>query len=142
VLPWISFVILPIFALANAGVRLSASSLRDAVTSRVALGVILGLVVGKTVGISIASWLAVRMGLGRLPAGVGWSHLVGTAAVAGIGFTVSLFVTELAFGDPGLAAAAKVGILVGSIVAGLVGFLLLRRAPAAAEGEALGTIEE
>jgi NhaA family Na+:H+ antiporter len=140
-LPWTSFVVLPVFALATAGVRLSASSLRHSISSRVTLGVILGLVVGKTVGISIASGIAVRMGVGRLPAGVGWSHIVGTAAVGGIGFTVSLFVTELAFDDPALAGAAKVGILAASILAGLVGFLLLRRAPAAAEGEALGTIE-
>ena len=138
-LPWTSFVILPIFALANAGVRLSMHSLSEAVTSPVTIGVILGLVLGKVAGISAASWVAVRMGVGRLPAGVGWSHLVGTAATAGIGFTVSIFVTELAFDDAGLAAEAKVGILAASILAGLLGFLLLRRAPAAAEGEALGT---
>ena len=127
-LPWTSLVILPLFALANAGVRLSSSALQDAVTGRVALGVILGLVLGKTVGISAATWAAVRLGVGRVPAGVGWSHIVGTAAVAGIGFTVSLFLTELAFDDAGLATQAKVGILSGSILAGTAGFLLLRRA--------------
>ncbi len=126
-LPWTSLVVLPLFALANAGVRLSSSGLRDAITGRVALGVILGLVLGKTVGISAATWVAVRLGVGRLPAGVGWSHVLGTAAVAGIGFTVSLFVTELAFDDAGLVDQAKVGILSGSILAGTAGFLLLRR---------------
>lgn len=137
-LPWTSFVILPIFAMANAGVRISPSSLPDTVTSPVALGVILGLVLGKAVGISAASWVAVRLGIGRLPTGVGWSHIVGTAAVAGIGFTVSLFVTELAFDQATLVAEAKLGILVASILAGFVGFLVLRRAPAAVDGDALG----
>ena len=141
-LPWTSFVILPIFALANAGVRLASQSLADAVTSPVTIGVILGLVLGKTVGVSSASWVAVRMGVGRLPAGVAWSHIMGTAATAGIGFTVSIFVTELAFDDAGTAAEAKIGILAASILAGLLGFLVLRRAPAAAEGEALGTVAD
>ena len=138
-LPWTSFVILPIFAFANAGVRLSMSTLSEAATSPVTIGVILGLVLGKVAGISAASWLAVRVGVGRLPAGVGWSHLVGTAATAGIGFTVSIFVTDLAFDDAGLAAEAKVGILAASILAGLLGLLVLRRAPASAGQEALGT---
>ena len=141
-LPWTSFVILPIFALANAGVRLAPQSLSDAVTSPVTIGVILGLVFGKTVGISAASWVAVRMGVGRLPAGVAWSHVVGTAATAGIGFTVSIFVAELAFDDAGMAAEAKIGILAASLLAGFLGFVLLRRAPAAAEGEELGNVAD
>ncbi|HYG73262.1 MAG TPA: Na+/H+ antiporter NhaA, partial [Actinomycetota bacterium] len=80
------------------------------------------------VGIVAASVLAVRWGVGRLPEGVSWRHLAGTAAVAGIGFTVSLFITELAFADAGSAAEAKIGILAASIAAGAVGFLVLRSA--------------
>jgi Na+:H+ antiporter, NhaA family len=124
--PWTSYVIVPIFALANAGVVLSSESLRAATTSRVTLGVMLGLVIGKIVGIGGASALAVRSGLGRLPSGSGWRHVVGLAAVAGIGFTVSLFITDLAFGEGRLAADAKIGILVASVLAGGLGFIILR----------------
>jgi NhaA family Na+:H+ antiporter len=126
-LPWTSFVIVPLFALANAGVVLSAGALREAATSAVTLGVVVGLVVGKMAGITGASALAVRLRVARLPADVRWPHLVGAAAVAGVGFTVSLFVTELAFGEAGLAAEAKVGILAGSVLAAGIGSLLLRR---------------
>jgi NhaA family Na+:H+ antiporter len=125
--PWTSFVIVPVFALANAGVILSASALADAATSRVTYGVVAGLVVGKLAGISLFAWLAVRLGIGRLPDGVGWRGIVSVAAVAGIGFTVSIFVTELAFDDPALRDQAKIGILAASVVAGTLGAVLLRR---------------
>jgi Na+:H+ antiporter, NhaA family len=136
--PWTSFVIVPLFALANAGVELSVDATRAAASSTVTLGVIVGLVAGKTIGISAASWLAVRVGVGRLPGGVRWLHLVGTAAVAGIGFTVSLFVADLAFDDGDLVAQAKVGILAASLVAGTVGYLILRRSPPTVDGSTLG----
>jgi len=123
--PWTSYVVIPVFALANAGVRLG--SFRDAFASRVAVAVIVGLVVGKLVGISASAWLATRLNIGRLPEGVEWRHLLGAAAVAGIGFTVSLFITNLAFTDDGLIAQAKLGILVGSVIAGVVGAVLLAR---------------
>jgi NhaA family Na+:H+ antiporter len=128
-LPWTSFVIVPIFALANAGVDLSGKAIGDAVTSRITLGVLLGLVVGKTVGIWAASALAVRLGVARLPRGVQLSHVLGAGAVAGIGFTVALFITELAFEDAVLRDAAKIGILAASVVAGVLGWFLLRLAP-------------
>ncbi len=134
--PWTSFVILPIFALANAGVELSVAAVRAAASSSVTIGVIVGLVAGKTIGVSAASWVAVRLGVGRLPVGVRWSHLVGTAAVAGIGFTVSLFIADLAFEDEGLVTQAKVGILAASLIAGTLGYLILRRSPATADGSA------
>lgn len=127
--PWTSYVVIPLFALANAGVALSGEALREATTSRVALGVLLGLVVGKMVGVTLATFAAVRSGLGRLPAGCGWRQIVGTAAVAGIGFTVSLFISELAFVRPILADEAKVGIFVASLVAGALGFAILRAGP-------------
>jgi NhaA family Na+:H+ antiporter len=126
--PWTSYVVVPVFALANAGVAVGGGILRDAFSSRVALGIVAGLVFGKIVGISAASWLAVRLRLGSLPDGVAWSHLVGASAVAGIGFTVSLFITALAFDDPALVAPAKLAILVASVIAGTVGAVILFRA--------------
>lgn len=124
--PWSSFLIVPLFALANAGVRFAGVDLVEAATHPVALGVTFGLLVGKTAGISAFAWLAVRLKLGVLPRLVTWRHIVGLAAVAGIGFTVSLFVTGLAFEHPELADRAKTGIFIGSGAAGLLGYLVLR----------------
>ncbi|HEX6330459.1 MAG TPA: Na+/H+ antiporter NhaA [Actinomycetota bacterium] len=124
--PWTSYVIIPLFALANAGVTFTGDGFRDSLTSPVTFGVLLGLVVGKVVGITLASFVAVRSGLGRLPTGCGWRQMVGVSAIAGIGFTVSLFITELAFREPVLADEAKIGIFVASIVAGGLGFAVLR----------------
>jgi len=130
--PYTSFVIIPLFALANAGVRLSGEGLRAALSSEITLGIVTGLVLGKILGISLFTWLAVRLRLGRLPEGVGKRHIVGAAAVAGIGFTVSLFITSLAFEDPAAVEPAKIGVFAASILAGLIGGLTLlsaRRAP-------------
>jgi NhaA family Na+:H+ antiporter len=124
--PWTSYAVIPLFALANAGLELDLDRLGGALGSSVGLGVVAGLVVGKTVGITGASWLAVKLDLGRLPEGVGWAHIVGGAAVAGIGFTVSLFIIGLAFEAPGLVEGAKTGVLVGSLIAGAVGAIALR----------------
>jgi NhaA family Na+:H+ antiporter len=134
--PWTSNVVVPVFAFANAGVALSADVLADAATSTVTLGVILGLVVGKIVGITSASAIAVRTGLGVLPAGCGWRHIVGVAAVAGIGFTVSLFVADLAFADPTLTGHAKVGIFAASLLAGTAGVAVLRLGRSSRNSEA------
>jgi NhaA family Na+:H+ antiporter len=125
--PWTSYLIVPLFALANAGVSISSSTLREALTSGVTLGVVVGLVVGKTVGVTVFTWAATRTGITRLPDGVRWRHLVGVAALAGIGFTVSLFISSLAFERPELQDAAKLGILAASLLAGLLGALLLAR---------------
>lgn len=127
-LPWSSFVILPLFALANAGVKLSASALNAAATSSIALGILLSLVVGKFVGVWLASLAGVKLGIGRLPDGVGWGSLAGLAATTGLGFTVSLFVADLAFRRTPLLEQAKVGILAASIVAGGLGYALFRLA--------------
>lgn len=129
--PWVAFVIVPIFALANAGVGLSAESLTGLVDNPVSLGVVLGLVVGKTLGVLGATALGVKAGWGNLPEGTTWTHVVGLSMCAGIGFTVALFVATLSFDDPAITDAAKVGILAGSLVAGIAGFIVLRRAPAA-----------
>jgi len=125
---WSSFVIVPIFALANAGVDFRAVSIGAALTSDIALGVAAGLVLGKIVGITAASYAAVQLRLGKLPPGTSWSHVVGLSAVAGIGFTVSLFVAGLAFADPQFTDLAKVGIFSGSLVAGIIGTIILSRA--------------
>lgn len=123
---WSSYVVIPIFALANAGVRFEDGVLAPLLTP-VALGVAFGLLVGKTVGISAFTWLAVRLNLGRLPRGVGFRQIFGVAATAGIGFTVALFITALAFLDPALADDAKVGIFAGSLAAALLGLGILAR---------------
>jgi NhaA family Na+:H+ antiporter len=125
--PLSSFVVVPLFALANAGVRLQGAGVSGD-GPNVALAVALGLAAGKTVGISAFSWLAVRLGLGKVPEGTTWPQLVGAAAVAGIGFTVALFIGDLAFTAPALEAQAKIGILSGSLAASLVGVVVLRLA--------------
>ena len=128
-LPWTSFVILPLFALANAGVRLSAAALTDALHSPVSVGIVVARIVGKVVGIGLAAWVATRVGVARLPAGTRFAHVVGVAAAAGIAFTVSLFVADLAFVDaPELIGVAKMGILACAPLAGLMGYLLLKAA--------------
>jgi NhaA family Na+:H+ antiporter len=123
--PWTSYVIVPLFALANAGIVLSSDALAS--PSAVFGGVFLGLVVGKLVGVTTFSWLAVKLGLGRLPDGVTWSHIIGVAAVAGVGFTVALFIAGLAFTDEML-DQAKLGVLCASLAAAVLGATLLTRA--------------
>jgi NhaA family Na+:H+ antiporter len=125
---WSSLAIVPVFALANAGVELTADSLRDAATSTVTIGVVVGLVVGKTVGIVAAAWGAVRVGIADLPDGASWRQLVGAGALGGIGFTVSLFVAALAFDDALLVDQSKIGVLVASALATALAAGLLRSA--------------
>jgi NhaA family Na+:H+ antiporter len=121
--PWTSYLIVPVFALANAGIVLTSNSLSS--PSAVLSGVAVALVIGKLVGVAGFSWMAVRFGLGRLPADARWGHIIGIAAVAGIGFTVSLFITGLAFDSEALQADAKIGTLLASVVAGAVGAIVL-----------------
>lgn len=123
--PWSAFVVVPLFALANAGVSFGEGLLAEAASTALPWAIALGLVVGKIIGISGAVWLAVRTGLGRLPQGVGALHVVAVAAVAGIGFTVSLFIADLAYDDPVLTETAKVGIFAGSLLAGAIGSALM-----------------
>jgi NhaA family Na+:H+ antiporter len=125
--PWTSFVIVPLFALANAGITLTADAISDAATSRVAIGVLLGLVVGKLVGISLFTWLALRLNIGVIPEGATARGVAGIAALAGIGFTVSIFVTDLAFDDPAVQNEAKVAILAAAVLAGGLGATILSR---------------
>ena len=132
--PWVAFAIVPLFALANAGVGLPAD-VGGALTDPVVVGVVLGLVLGKQVGITLAAWLVVRAGLADLPAGVRWRHIYGAAWLGGIGFTMALFIAELAFGNGGELDAAKLGILGASVIAGVGGFLILRTARPGPESE-------
>jgi NhaA family Na+:H+ antiporter len=127
-LPWTSFLIIPLFALVNAGVPLGASALEAARSSTVTWGVALGLVVGKTVGVFGAAMISIRIGWARMPRGATLLHMVGIAMAAGIGFTVALFVTGLAFTDVTTTDEAKVGILFASLVAGIGATVILRLA--------------
>jgi NhaA family Na+:H+ antiporter len=125
-----SFVVVPLFALANAGIRFSDFDVAEAIVSPVALGVSIGLVFGKPVGITLATWIGLRLKLGELPRNVTFNHVLGIGMLAGIGFTVSLFIAELAFRNSAMAEIltneAKIGIFLGSAIAGIVGYLVMR----------------
>jgi Na+/H+ antiporter NhaA len=121
-----SYLVVPVFAFANAGVDLRGGVLGDALTSPVTWGVVAGLVLGKLVGISAGAWLTERFGWGRLPQGVGAGHVVGGAALSGIGFTVSLLIADLAFHDPALQRDAIVGVLLSLVLASGIGWLVFR----------------
>ncbi len=125
--PWVSYAIMPVFALANAGVELPLDRVVDALVAPAGVGVVVGLVLGKPLGIAAASWLAVRLGIADLPTGARWTHLIGAAILGGVGFTMSLFVTGLAFDDPANVAVAKIAILAASTVAAVTGLLFLHR---------------
>jgi NhaA family Na+:H+ antiporter len=119
--PWSAFLVVPVFALANAGIRIPTGEVGELMSQPVTWGVILGLVIGKTVGVTLATLLAVALKIGRLPDSVSKRYVLGAGALAGIGFTVSLFVTELAFGESIHADEAKLGVLVASIAAAIIG---------------------
>ncbi len=124
--PVVAFVIVPLFALANAGVTI-AGDLAAMVRDPVVIGIVAGLIIGKQIGITAAAWLVVRFKLALLPPGVTWSHIYGAAWLCGIGFTMSLFIANLAFVDSSALAASKIGILIASLIAGGVGYIALRR---------------
>jgi Na+:H+ antiporter, NhaA family len=123
--PWTSFVIVPLFVLANAGLPLSGAAVSDALRSPVAGGIVVGLVAGKFVGIAGFTWLAARLRMAPLPQGATWSGILGVSALAGIGFTVSIFITDLAFGGTALVDQAKIAILAASVLAAASGSALL-----------------
>jgi len=120
--PWVTFIVIPLFALVNAGINFSEIHFTDSLHQPVTIGVIMGLVLGKFLGISIASFIAVKSGLVRLPAGLQWRHILGVAWLGGIGFTMSIFIGQLAFTEtPALAENAKLGILLGSLISAVIG---------------------
>jgi Na+:H+ antiporter, NhaA family len=124
--PWVSFLILPLFALASAGVALSTEQLKLAILSPLALGVFLGLVVGKAVGIALFSFVAVRSKIAAMTDGLTWSGIVGVGILAGVGFTVALFISGLSFEDETLVATSKIAVLAASSAAGFIGYTYLR----------------
>ncbi|MGB5287805.1 MAG: Na+/H+ antiporter NhaA [Ignavibacteriaceae bacterium] len=124
--PWVSFFIIPVFALANAGVTLAGLDILDSLFSPVSIGIIAGLFIGKQFGIFAFSFIAVKFKLASLPEGVNWKNLYGAGILAGIGFTMSLFIAGLAFNNPALLDLSKIGILTGSLLSGVVGFLFLK----------------
>lgn len=125
--PWVTFIVLPLFALANAGVSFSGFTLAS-LGQPIPLGIILGLVLGKPIGIYIFSWLAINAGLADRPSNASWVQIFGVGILSGIGFTMSLFIGMLAFPEPQYAASIRLGVLAASLVAGLTGYLVLRRA--------------
>ncbi len=123
--PWVAYMIMPVFAFANAGVPLAGFRLADLVKP-LTLGITLGLFLGKQLGLFIFSRLAVALGLAEMPAGLGWLQLYGAGLLAGIGFTMSLFIGTLAFPEAGAAAGVRIGVIAGSLLSGICGYLLLR----------------
>lgn len=124
--PWTTFVILPLFALANAGVAMDGAALGDALLNPISLGVIFGLVIGKQLGITLFTYLAVKLRIADLPDGVTWKQIYAVSWLGGIGFTMSIFVSGLAFGEGPMLDDAKIGILAASLAAGVIGYVLLR----------------
>ena len=120
------FFILPLFAFSNASVVLTGMDLLSIVTNPVTIGVFCGLLFGKPLGIFLATWLTVKLKLSDLPQGVNWGHIGGVSVLGGVGFTIAIFVTNLAFVDPNMIAMAKAAILAASLIAGIAGFFILR----------------
>jgi NhaA family Na+:H+ antiporter len=127
--PWVYFLIMPAFAFANAGVPLAGVSLAD-LFAPLPLGIALGLFLGKQAGVFGFAWLAVKAGVASLPDGLAWRQVYGAALLAGIGFTMSLFIGSLAFPEPETLNAVRIGVLAGSLAAGLAGYAILRFTPA------------
>lgn len=122
--PFSSYLILPLFAFTNAGISISQGVEAGGIFNAISLGIIIGLIIGKPLGILIFSWLSVRLGLAELPQGVKWKYMIGVACFGGIGFTMSLFITNLAFTDPLFVFQAKIAILIGSTLSAIIGFIV------------------
>jgi NhaA family Na+:H+ antiporter len=120
-----SYLIMPVFALANAGVLLSAAP-GESVIGPVSINIALALILGKVLGILIFAWLGIRLKITALPPGTRWIHMIGLGLLGGIGFTMSMFISNLAYKDAGLLNHAKIGILIGSLIAGILGYFLLK----------------
>jgi len=122
--PWVTYIIMPIFALANAGVHIE-ENFSQSVFSVVSMGIIMGLVLGKPIGITMFSWIAVKSGFADLPKDVSWIQLTGGGCLAGIGFTMSIFIANLAFGEDSILTISKIGIIIASSLAGILGAVIL-----------------
>ncbi len=130
--PYVLFFIVPVFAFANAGVALEGIALSD-MLAPLPMGIALGLIIGKQVGVFGMTWLVVKLGFAQLPHAVNWLHIYGLACLAGIGFTMSLFIGSLSFSDPAMMDAVRLGVLSGSLVSGILGYMVLRFSSAPAE---------
>ena len=128
----VAFIIMPIFALANTGIMLSGNWL-DGLSSDNSLGIMSGLILGKPVGVVLMAWIAIALGISKLPPSVTWRHIIGSGFLAGIGFTMSIFITLLAFADPAVVQMSKITVLLSSLIAGILGFVILRTAPKVVE---------
>ena len=122
-----TFIIIPIFAFANAGVEIPFQELGGIFSNPIILGILVGLFFGKQIGIMSFAWIVVRLGWADLPKGLRWSHLYGASILGGIGFTMSLFIGDLAFPDPDMLQQTKLGILLASILSGLIGYFVLKK---------------
>jgi NhaA family Na+:H+ antiporter len=125
--PWVSFLIMPLFALANAGIVLHSDLVGDFFLKPVTIGILVGLTVGKFLGVTIFCWLAIKLKISTLPGDMNWGQVLGIGCLAGVGFTMSLFITTLAFNSAEFVADAKMGIFAASLIAGVAGFLILKK---------------
>jgi Na+:H+ antiporter, NhaA family len=125
--PWVMFLVMPVFAFANSGIELTANVFNTTFFQGVSMGVFSGLVVGKFIGVFGMSWILKKLGVAELPDDIHWGHICGVSLLAGIGFTMSLFITTLAFEDAALVNEAKVGIFCASILSGVLGYFVLKR---------------
>lgn len=125
--PFVAFIVVPVFALCNAGVTIDNASIAN-IGNSVTLGVSVGLLVGKFIGVVGMVFLLTRLKVSSLPQGCNWYHIIGAGFLAGIGFTMSLFIAELAFNDTALVEQAKIGIILTSIIAGTLGYIIISKA--------------
>lgn len=129
--PWTAFLVIPLFALVNVGVRIDLSHLAEQVNSPVARGIIVGRVLGKFIGITLFAWLAIKIGVASKSKSITFAEISGTAALAGMGLTISLFIADLTFTESLLIENVKVGLLISALISGLFGYLVLRRSSVA-----------
>jgi NhaA family Na+:H+ antiporter len=125
--PWVAFLILPVFAFANAGVNFTGIGIDD-LLQPLTLGIAVGLFLGKQIGVFLATWIGVKSGIARLPENVSWKHVYGVACLTGVGFTMSLFIGSLAFTTADVMNAVRLGVVLGSVLSGIIGYLLLKSA--------------
>ena len=125
--PWVAFLILPVFAFANAGVNFTGIGIDD-LLQPLTLGIAVGLFLGKQIGVFLATWIGVKSGIARLPENVSWKHVYGVACLTGVGFTMSLFIGSLAFTTADVMNAVRLGVVLGSVLSGLFGYVLLKSA--------------
>ncbi len=139
--PWVAFFIVPVFAFANAGVSFAGMSI-EAITSPLTIGIVAGLVLGKQAGVMGATWLVVKTGIAKLPYGANWAHVYGLSALAGIGFTMSLFIGGLSYADPALMNEVRLGVLVASAISAVIGYGVLMAVSRKREDEAEAAVAE